>query len=187
MIIPVDDELALHPVSVADCEELRAAIDRNRDRLREWLPWAGANFEQETLRAHLRDCQRENAERTSLTTHILHGGQLCGAIGLHKIDVRHRNTSIGYWLDRAFEGRGIMTRACRAIITEGFQHYNLHRIEIRCGTGNIRSAGIPRRLGFIEEGLLHEAEWVFDRWIDLRVFAMLEQDWPGAGSPLFLA
>jgi RimJ/RimL family protein N-acetyltransferase len=30
---------------------------------------------------------------------------------------------------------------------------------------------------FTEEGVLREAEWVFDRWVDLRVFSMLEQDW----------
>jgi ribosomal-protein-serine acetyltransferase len=77
-----------------------------------------------------------------------------------------------------------MTRACRAIVTEGFHHYGLHRIEIRCGTGNVRSLAIPRRLGFIEEGILREAEWVSNRWVDLRVFAMLEQDWRSDGNPL---
>jgi ribosomal-protein-serine acetyltransferase len=187
MIIPVDDEIELRAVSAADCDELYAAIDRNRARLRQWLSWAGLNFEREILRTYLQDRERENADRASLTTHIRYRGQLCGAIGLHKIEPRHHNSSIGYWLDHAFEGRGIMTRACRAIVTEGFRHYNLHRIEIRCGTGNARSERIPRRLGFTEEGLLHEAEWVFGRWVDLRIFAMLEQDWSGTGNPLSLS
>ena len=65
-----------------------------------------------------------------------------------RFDPRHRNSSIGYWIDGASEGRGIMTRACRAMVSEGFHHYGLHRIEIRCATGNNRSASIPRRLGF---------------------------------------
>jgi len=70
-----------------------------------------------------------------------------------------------------------MTRACRAIATEAFRQYGLHRIEIRCATGNGRSAAIPRRLGFAEEGILREAEWLYDHWVDLRVFSMLEHNW----------
>ncbi|HEX4279014.1 MAG TPA: GNAT family protein [Bryobacteraceae bacterium] len=182
--IRVDDEIELRPVSPADCDELYAAIDRNRERLRAWLPWVGLNFQPKDLLAHLEQRERDNVARTSLTTHIHFQGRLCGAIGLHAFDLRHRSTSVGYWLDHLWEGHGVMTRACRAIVTEGFHHYGLHRIEIRCGTGNVRSLAIPRRLGFIEEGILREAEWVSNRWVDLRVFAMLEQDWRSDGNPL---
>ncbi len=177
LTIPVDDGIELHAVSTADCAELYAAIDRNRARLRTWLPWVGLTFGQNDLVEFIRQREIDNAARVSLTTHIRFRGELCGAIGLHIIDQRHRSSSIGYWLDEAYEGRGIMTRACRAMVTEGFRQYGLHRIEIRCGTGNNRSSAIARRLGFVEEGILREAEWLFDHWVDLRVFSMLEQDW----------
>ena len=177
LTIPVDDGIELRAVSVADCAELYAAIDRNRDRLRTWLPWIGLTYGQNDLAAHLQQREIDNAARGSLTTHIRFHGELCGAIGLHVIDQRHRSSSIGYWLDEAWEGRGIMTRACRAIVTEGFQQYGLHRIEIRCATGNSRSSAIPRRLNFVEEGILRQAEWLYDHLVDLRVFSMLEQDW----------
>lgn len=187
MIIRVDDEIDLRPVSSADSDELYAVIDRNRERLRQWLPWAGLNFQGADLLKFLEERERDNAARVSLTTQIRFHGRLCGAIGLHTFDPRHRSSSVGYWLDHAWEGRGIMTRACRAIVTEGFRHYGLHRIEIRCGAGNTRSMAIPRRLSFREEGLLREAEWVHDRWVDLRIFAMLEQEWCEQGNPLRLS
>jgi ribosomal-protein-serine acetyltransferase len=175
--IPVDDGIELRRNSIADCAELYAAIDRNRARLRTWLPWVGVTFGQSDLFEFIRQREIDNAARISLTTNIWCEGRLCGAIGLHAIDQRDRSTSIGYWLDEAYEGRGIMTRACRAIVTEGFREYGLHRIEIRCATGNGRSSAIARRLGFVEEGILREAEWLYDHWVDLRVFSMLEQDW----------
>src|SRR5580700_10335571 len=175
--IPVDDGIELRRVSTADCPVLYAAIDRNRARLRAWLPWVGLGFDLEDLTEFIRQRELDNAARISLTTNIWFQGELCGAIGLHAIDARDRSTSIGYWLDRAYEGRGIMTRACRAIVSEGFRQYGLHRIEIRCATGNGRSSAIPRRLGFVEEGILREAEWLYDHWVDLRVFSMLEQQW----------
>ncbi len=176
-VIAVDDGIELRQVSIADCAELYASIDRNRARLRTWLPWVGLTFGQNDLSEFIRQREIDNAARVSLTTHIWYQDQLCGAVGLHVIDQRHRSSSIGYWLDEAYEGRGIMTRACRAMVTHGFREYGLHRIEIRCGTGNSRSMAIPRRLGFTEEGTLREAEWVFDHWVDDRVFSMLEQDW----------
>jgi ribosomal-protein-serine acetyltransferase len=176
-VISIDSEIELRPASTADCAVLYAAIDRNRAQLREWLPWLVPDFNEETLLAFLRDRERDNAERVSLTTNIWIEGRICGSIGLHAIDRRDRSTSVGYWLDVVQNGRGIMTRACRAIVTEGFRNYGLHRIEIRCATGNKKSCEIPRRLGFVEEGILREAEWLFDHWVDLRVFSMLEQDW----------
>ncbi|MDE3196294.1 MAG: GNAT family N-acetyltransferase [Acidobacteriota bacterium] len=106
-------------------------------------------------------------------------GRFCGAIGLHRFDLIHRSTSIGYWIDEEYSRRGIMTSACRLMVSEGFQKYGLNRIEIRCATGNDRSCAIPRRLGFREEGRLREAEWLYDHWVDLRVFAILRREWIG--------
>jgi ribosomal-protein-serine acetyltransferase len=70
-----------------------------------------------------------------------------------------------------------MTLVCRALVSEAFSRYALHRVEIRCATGNVKSAAIPQRLGFTEEGTLRQAEWLFDHWVDLRLFSMLAQDW----------
>jgi ribosomal-protein-serine acetyltransferase len=58
-----------------------------------------------------------------------------------------------------------------------FDEVELHRVTIQCGTGNHRSCAIPERLGFSREGVLREAEWVNDRWVDLVVWGMLASDW----------
>ena len=177
MTIDAGGGFELRHVTLSDAPELYAAIDRNRARLRQWLPWIHLSYGLEDLTGFLKERIKENAVRTSLTTCIWAGDDLCGAIGLHLIDARNKNSSIGYWLDAAYEGRGIMTRACRAMTTEAFRHYGLHRIEIRCATGNAKSAAIPQRLKFTEEGILRQAEWLYDHWVDLRVFSVLEQDW----------
>jgi ribosomal-protein-serine acetyltransferase len=58
-----------------------------------------------------------------------------------------------------------------------FEERRLHRVEIRCATGNTRSCAIPARLGFTREGLMREAVWVNVRWVDLVVWGMLAPDW----------
>jgi ribosomal-protein-serine acetyltransferase len=59
----------------------------------------------------------------------------------------------------------------------------LHRVEIRCGTGNTRSCAVPARLGFTREGVAREAEWVSDRWIDLVIWSMLQEEWEMRRKP----
>ena len=177
-VIQAGDQLELHPLTVSDAPELFELIDRNRDRLREWVPWLEPTYSLADARDFAAASERQNREAMSMTAALRLSGRLCGVISLHRIDIAHRNSSLGYWLAEEFQGQGIMTRACRALITQAFREYNLHRMEIRCATGNHRSCAIPRRLGFTEEGVLRQAEWLYDHWVDLRVFGMLEQDWP---------
>lgn len=177
LTIPVNEITELRPASPEDADEFYRVIDRNRERLGRWLPWAGPHYSLDDARRFLADSAADMAERRSLTMTIRHRGAICGAVGLHRIDGRNKSSSIGYWIDRAHEGKGIVTAVCRAIVTEGFRSYGLHRVEIRCATWNHRSSGVPKRLEFVEEGILREAEWLHDKWVDLRVFSMLAQDW----------
>jgi ribosomal-protein-serine acetyltransferase len=170
-------DLELRPVRLEDAETLFCAVERNRKRLGRWLPWVTAEYSLEDMRRFLEDSAAENCAGLALTMGIWSGETLCGAIGLHRFDERHRNSSIGYWVDGEHEGRGIVTQACRAIVSEGFSGYGLHRIEIRCATRNERSAAIAKRLRFVHEGVLREAEWLHDHWVDLNVFSMLEHNW----------
>ena len=63
---------------------------------------------------------------------------------------------LGYWIRANHEGRGHITRACRALIDIGFEELGLHRIEIRAGLENARSRAVPERLGFTYEGIERE-------------------------------
>ncbi|WP_303752625.1 GNAT family N-acetyltransferase, partial [Staphylococcus aureus] len=79
---------------------------------------------------------------------IWYVGTLVGVIGLHEINHMHRKTSLGYYLDKQFEGRGIMTQAVEALIKYCFDEIDLNRIEISAAANNEKSQAIPERLGF---------------------------------------
>lgn len=152
-------------------------IDRNRAGLRQWLPWLDWSHSPADTAGHIRQSLGRYRDSNGFSAGIWIGDDLAGAIGLHAIDLRHRSSSIGYWLSEERRGSGVMTQVCRAVITGAFRHYGLHRIEIRCATGNTKSCAIPCRLGFVHEGTLREAEWLYDHFVDLHVYSMLEQDW----------
>lgn len=92
----------------------------------------------------------------------------------------HRVDEIGYWLAPPARGRGLMTRAARVLTTHGLGPMGLHRIEIRCATGNHASRAVPERLGYRLEGVLREAEWISGHDDDLAVYALLKQEWEAA-------
>lgn len=100
-----------------------------------------------------------------------------GVIGTHNINWSNRSTSLGYWLGEAYQGQGVMTRACRALIAHIFNDMGLNRVEIACATGNNGSCAIPRRLGFTLEGINHQVEWLYDHYVDHYLFALLAQNW----------
>jgi ribosomal-protein-serine acetyltransferase len=160
-----------------DAEPAFAAVERNRDHLRQWLPWVDYTRSVEDVRHFISRVQTQFDANQGPQAGIWVNGQFSGSLGCHAIDWANRSSSIGYWVDAAQQGRGLITRCCAVMLDYLFHEMALHRVEIRCGTENRRSCAIPERLGFTREGVVREAEWVNDRWVDLVVWGMLERDW----------
>jgi ribosomal-protein-serine acetyltransferase len=104
-------------------------------------------------------------------------GALVGRIGLQYINMLDRNASLGYWLTKDAEGHGIVTKCCRWLITHGFKTMQLHRIALEAATENVRSLAIPKKLGFTQDGVLREADYVDGRFLDIAVFSLLNREW----------
>lgn len=172
----VQEGLELRQFQWNDAEILFAEVERNREHLRRWLPWVDATRSADEIRPFLSRAAAQFEDGLGPNFGIWSNGKLVGAIGCHPIDRADRSCSLGYWLAADCQGRGTVTRCCEHLLDYLFEELGLHRVEIRCGTGNVRSCAIPHKLGFRLEGVLREAQWVNDRWLDLQVWGMLEQD-----------
>jgi ribosomal-protein-serine acetyltransferase len=173
----LDDRITLRALRVEDAERVFELTDANRSYLRRWLPWLDAARSPDDTRAAIERGLEQEASRNGFHAGIFEDERLIGAIGLHYVDWVNRATSIGYWLAEPFVGRGIMTRCCRALVEHAFTDLKLHRVEIRVAVGNRRSRAIPERLGFREEGTIRDGEWLYDHYVDLVVYGLLEEAW----------
>jgi ribosomal-protein-serine acetyltransferase len=172
----ITEQIQLRLIELSHVEELFRLIDKNRQHLREWLPWVDANTSTAATAAFVSLSLRKADENQGFTAGIWSQGHLCGMVAHHRIDWTDRCTSLGYWLDASHEGNGIMTRSCRAVIAHAFATLDLHRVVIRCAMENHRSRAIPERLGFALEGIERQSQRLYDHFVDLAVYALLQTD-----------
>jgi len=183
----IDDECELRLIEPADAEALSALINENFEHIREWSGWL--NEKQRPI-GRTREWIDENRFRfaggSGFEMAIWHRGKMAGQIGYNYFDRENRRTELGYWLAASFQGKGLVTKSCRALITNAFETLNMNRVEIRCGAKNLKSRKIPENLGFKKEGTARQAEWLHDRFIDLVVYSMLANDWKDRASRIVL-
>jgi ribosomal-protein-serine acetyltransferase len=172
--------IEMRQFELRDAETIFAVVERNREHLRKWLPWVEGTHSPEDVRPFILRAQAQFEAGQGPNAGVWVDGVLAGNVGCHAIHWANRNCSLGYWIDAAQQGKGLITRCCAAMLDYLFDELHLHRVEIRCGTGNTRSCAIPERLGFTREGLLRESEWVNDRWVDLVVWGMIREQWRAA-------
>ena len=175
--IQIDSDLVLRRLEEADAPELFALVDKNRAYLRQWLPWLDSNTSVNETLQFIRAVKQQENNGLGFQTAIWFKGRIAGVIGFHPIDWTNKVVEIGYWLSEQHQGLGIVTRSCRTLVNYAFDEYKLHRVQIRCATGNRRSCAIIERLGFMFEGVARGAEFLYDRFVDLYVFGMTATDW----------
>ena len=175
--LPIDDTLCLRSFQSQDAPTLFALTEANRDYLKQWLPWLNVVRQESDSLKFIEESHQQAEEKKGYQFGIWQDEILVGVIGTHAISWGNRSTSIGYWLGQTYQGRGIMTRACRALLDHIFNDMGLNRVEIACATGNTGSCAIPRRLGFTLEGTRHQVEWLYDHYVDHYIFSLLAQNW----------
>lgn len=169
-LFDLGDGVEVRILEPEDAEEVFALVDADRERLRAWMPWVDGTTSPADTRAFI-EGDRASGGIDALGIYV--DGSYVGGIGLRP-DVQHGDAELGYWIGSAHEGRGLVTRACRALVDHAFGDLGLHRVTIRVAPENGRSRAIPERLGFTEEGLMREAGRTALGYQDLVVYGLLD-------------
>lgn len=176
-IYPVSDDISLKLMKQKDAQQLFELVDESREFLRRWLPWVDSMTSAEQYGPIITAWMQQFAEEDGFQAGIVYKGDLVGFVGFHSVDYMNKQTSIGYWLAEQYQGKGIMTAVVSSLLDYAFDEYGLNRVEIKCGADNERSCAVPERLGFLDEGVIRDGEFLNDHFHDLLVYSMLESDW----------
>lgn len=173
----IEPGLALKPLELRDTEQLYQVIIDSREHLRVFLPFVDHTKTSEDTKKFVNNAVRDNAIEKSFVSVIMVDDQVAGLVGMNQINWENKNAELGYWLGSSFTRRGIMTKATRAIIDYAFNELNLNRLEIRAAFSNKASRGVAEKLNFVQEGIIRDAEWINDRFVDHVVYGLLKREW----------
>lgn len=129
----------LRPFGAADGAELFARVEQDREHLDRWLRWSTGLRSVADAASFLSGFESgEGFHLGIFKDGVLAGGVICWAI-----HARDRTAELGYWLGNPHLGRGLATCAVGAVVDHLFAAMDVHRIEIWCAEGNVRSRALP--------------------------------------------
>ncbi|MFX1374600.1 MAG: GNAT family N-acetyltransferase [Promethearchaeota archaeon] len=101
-----------------------------------------------------------------------------GNCGLHNIDWKNRFAEVGIMIgEKEFQNKGYGTEAMELLVEYGFQQVNLNRIQLHVYDFNIRAINSYRKIGFIEEGRMRQAQFKNGKYHDMILMSILHEEW----------
>lgn len=167
--IPITSEVQLEKIHNRHAPMLFAQIDRHRCYLSQFVNWTPFNTCLQDAFNFVQRCDQQSEQGLSFTWAICVNGDGVGTFSLNEpIDWQHRTAMLGYWLSPEMQGKGIVTQAVSALITQTsglFDHYIL-----KCAIHNVRSNAVAQRCGFTFIETLTAAEQIGETWFDQNVY-----------------
>ena len=162
----ITDHLVLRLWQPEDEPLFMEAVAESLEQLRPWLPWSRAPLDEQWGEMEKFLARPESADDLIYGLFDAAESRVLGGVGVHL-----RNGSddreIGYWLRTDAVGRGWVTEAVAALTGEIFRELPVGTVTIVCDPPNVRSAGVPQRLGFELLGIFPAKVIAADRSEDM--------------------
>lgn len=170
--------ILLREITEDDAAALARYWTDNAEHLRPWQPMFGPEYGTEAFwRARIEATAGRTTLRFGVHTRAA-PGQLVGLFNLQDIVLSPLwSAMLGYSIDKAHEGQGIMSEAVRAGVDYAFGLLGLHRLYASYMVGNERSGRVLERAGFEREGVLRKLLRVNGVWQDHVQMSLIHDAW----------
>lgn len=106
----------------------------------------------------------------------LEGHVPIGGCSFFSIEAAPRTAVLGIWLGKPYWDEGLGTDAVRTLCRFGFDHMNLHRIELTVFETNPRAKRAYENVGFVVEGTRRRSEFVGGRHVGSYLMGLLAEE-----------
>lgn len=178
----VTPQLVIRCYNPADAPLLATSVTESLEHLRPWMPWVAS--EPEPIEAKIERLRRMRAN-FDLGHDYVYGifnpqeKRLLGGTGLHT-RIGDDALEIGYWIHTDFINRGYATETSAALTKVAFEVNKVERVEIHCAAENVRSAAVPRKLGYTHEATLKKRSFANGHKCDQLVWSLFAEDYPAS-------
>jgi len=172
-IIQVTPELMLHAADERFVSELHQLVLKNRHWLQHSLNWPQFVGSEEDTRQNMLSNRLLHQRGYAKMFLIVQRETLVGVLSFNSIEPLNKAGYIGYWLDEAHQGQGIISRCLAAFMHYYAQQGEVRRFVIKCRVENERSNQVALRNGFTLEGCLKQAEFLNGHYHDQNIYARI--------------
>ena len=139
-----------------DSIEYFQLLDENRDRLRRYFPTSVKAVQtiSDAKTYLLNQTNHGSDKREVYPFGIFLKGKLIGWISIKSIIWEEKLCELGYYLDKNYEGMGIMSNVVSDILDYAFEELKLVKVFLRIGRDNPGSARVALKNGFCLEKVL---------------------------------
>lgn len=156
-----------------------------RARNREWLsPWEatvppGDHSAPATFRSMVLDLRRQARAGRAMPFAVTVDDEFAGQLTVSNIvGGSARWGQVGYWIDQAQAGQGVMPIAVAMAVDHCLFDSGLHRVEVAIRPENTASLRVVEKLGFHEYGYAPKYLHIDGQWRDHRLFAVTVEECP---------
>jgi RimJ/RimL family protein N-acetyltransferase len=168
-----------------DAALLNQAVKESQEHLKPWMPWAKGEIPSlEERIGWLRHCRGQFDLDHDYVLGIFDPEQkrVLGGSGLHTRPGKGA-LEIGYWIHKNFINQGYATEVAAALTKVAFEVMQVNRVEIHCDPENVRSAAVPRKLGYTLEAVLKQRVEINEgSWRDSMIWTLFATEYPSSPS-----
>ena len=104
--------------------------------------------------------------------------RFCGEVNInHVLRGAMQTATIGYWIDRAYAGQGLVAEGVVVVAEFAFEQLLLHRLEICIVPRNHNSRRVMEKLSIREEGVAVRALEINGTWEDHVRYGLTLEEW----------
>jgi RimJ/RimL family protein N-acetyltransferase len=174
------ERLTIRPYQKGEGTLYFSLLQANFDHLKEHVDEVTTLQNEQEAEIRIRELAADWGSRTRFVMGIWEKAShtLIGQIWIEPEKWDVPSLAIGWFLGKAYEGRGFATEAARSCLVFLFEDLHAHKVIAKTRETNRKSYRVAERCGFIKEGLLRDHVRTGDStWVGLLCYGMLEKEY----------
>ncbi len=168
--------ITIKMLDVGQSEAMFDFIERNRAFFVNWIPFVSKTAGIGDVDALIARNLARYAEGLGLFYTLWDGPSMIAYVLAREINREAKWAEIGYMIDEAYAGRGIVKDSCIALMRHLFHEHGMDKIVICCAADNEKSKALAARLGFTLEGTIRNHFVVNGTVRDMLYYGLLQSE-----------